>query len=113
MDLYPHQHEMVDHPATPGNDGRRHVLADDCPAAPGDTREPCLCQYDCLACHAGAHAQYAQDVAECTDGSIMRDGPHPVIYPDGTDQHGKPIHHGPCAFLAQWHEHNGYCPLHT
>lgn len=92
-------HEMFDHPAVPGNAKRKHDLKVD--------------QYDCLACHAGAHAQYAQDVEECTDGSIMRDGPHPVIYPDGTDANGKPIHHGPTAFLAQWHEHNGYCPLHT
>lgn len=92
----PFVHETIDHPATPGNDDRIHDYDVD--------------QHECVACHEGAHAQYAQDVTEEADGSVDRVGVHPVVNPDGTDHIGRPVHFGPTAFLAEWHRRNGHCP---
>lgn len=91
-------HEMFDHPAVPGNDGRTH-----------DRSVP---QHECLACHDGAHAQYEQDVMEVVNGETQRNGDVYVNDVDGphTDIPIDSPHWGPTKFLMAWHEHNGHCP---
>lgn len=92
----PFVHETIDHPSTPGNLHRFHDYTVD--------------QYECQACHDGAHVQYEQDVNELEDGTIVRDTIHHHIYPDDTLGNGIRAYHGPTYFLRVWHEHNGYCP---
>lgn len=93
-------HEMFDHPAVPGNADREHDYTVD--------------QYECVACHDGAHAQYEQDVNEVVEGTVDRT--HTVFLFDHEGAHTDiPIdspHWGPTRFLTKWHERNGYCPLH-